>query len=79
VLRRTPSILATIGVAVSTSRLAVVRNIALHQRRRSPEPRITIDPLPPPFQRSLLVDDDDDAPPSDPRLIQRPTSSVPIR
>jgi hypothetical protein len=74
-LRSPPTNPSTIGDATGTSALAVVYNIDLHQRRRSPTSQLAADPLPPPCPRLPLVDDDDDPQPPDLHLIQPPTFS----
>jgi hypothetical protein len=61
------------GVAAGTSALAVVYNVDLHHRRRSPESQLAADPLHPPLPQASRVDDDDDHPPLDLDLIARPT------
>ncbi|KAK1613804.1 hypothetical protein QYE76_019321 [Lolium multiflorum] len=62
--------------ATSTRRILINDNVPVHtsdDRRSSNE---LANPLPPPCQRSPLVDNDDDARPSDPRLIQRPANNM---
>jgi hypothetical protein len=58
-LQKASSIPATIGVAVGTSQLPVVDNVASRRRRRSPEPRIAADPLLRRASTSPLIDGDD--------------------
>nr|XP_051190638.1 extensin-like [Lolium perenne] len=65
-----PPIESIPGAPTTTVELAVVCNVALHQRHRSPESLLAVDPLASPCQSPLLVNDDDDARPSDRRLIQ---------
>ncbi|KAK1630825.1 hypothetical protein QYE76_005140 [Lolium multiflorum] len=76
--RRPPEQEAAIGAAAASSCLTVVDNVAVHLAldRRSSD--ALSDPLLPPRSPLLLAVDDDNPWPFDHRLIQRPSSPVPM-
>jgi hypothetical protein len=72
-LRSSPTNWSPIGDATGTSALAVVYNIDLQQRRRSPTSQLAADPRAAAAPASLPPVDDDDAQPPDHPLILRLT------
>jgi hypothetical protein len=60
VLRRAPTIQATLGDATATRHLAVVDNLPTHTARHLQRPGTPSDPLPEPPELDLLAGDDDE-------------------